>query len=186
LTSIEIIFGTISSIGVIVGIYYAIKNDKKVNSQNDSIVLKDIEKEKKVISKDKTSIIKNTKKQKEVNIDFKSDKDIRDYIYNAMSNLALVDANFDSLSKKFIGITVHWSIKINHIEKINDTQYKVYFESSSYSRLEYMFINPKEFPNIKFVKKDEEYMVKATIQELEESKLMLDNVISFNKTLEEK
>jgi len=186
LTSIEIIFGIISSIGVIVGIYYAVKNDKKVNSQSDSIVLKDIEKEKKIISQNDTLAIKSIKEQKTVNIDFKSDKDIRDYIYNEMSNVALVDANFDSLSKKFIGITVHWSIKINNIEKISDTQYKVYFESSSYSRLEYMFINPKEFPTIKFVKKDEEYMVKATIKELEESGLMLDNVISFNKRLEEK
>lgn len=103
MTTIEIIFGTISSIGVIVGIYYAVKNDKDTISQNNNPIIKN------------TTDQKYTEKQKTNNISFKSDEDIRDYIYNEMSNVALVDANFESLSKKFIGIGVHWTIKINNI-----------------------------------------------------------------------
>ena len=170
MTTIEIIFGTISSISVIVGIYYKVKNNKDTTSQNNSQNLKNII--------DQTY----TKKQKTNNIIFKSDKDIRDYIYNEMSNVALVDVSFETLSKKFIGISVHWTIKILNIKKINNTKYKIYFESSSYSRLEYMFINPNQFPNVKFVKKDEKYEIEAKIKEIEESIVALDDVISFNKT----
>ncbi|WP_421715320.1 hypothetical protein [Arcobacter arenosus] len=171
MTTIEIIFGSISSIGVIVGIYYAIKNNKDTISHNNSPTIKN------------TTDQKYMEKHKTKNVSFKSDKDIREYIYNEMSNVALVDANFESLSKKFIGISVHWTIKINNIEKINNTKYKVYFESSPYSRLEYMFINPNQFPDVKFVKKDEKYKIEAKIKKIEECLVVVDDVISFNKTL---
>lgn len=47
-----------------------------------------------------------------------------------------------------------------------------------------MFINPNQFPDVKFVKKDEKYKIEAKIKEIEESLVVLDDVISFNKTSE--
>ncbi len=167
MNTLEIIFGLISSLGIIVGTYYTIKNNK----QKDKI---------KIIQ---TNNMKPTKNAMN-NTKFKSDKDIRDYIYDEMSNLSLIVADFKKCSNKFIGFSVNWIIKINDIIKIDNKNYKIYFETSTYSRLEYMIINPIEFPIINFIKKNEYYNIEAKIKEFHETILGLDTVISFNKTEE--
>lgn len=162
MTTLEIIFGMISSIGAIIGIYYTIKNNKKPNTNN---VLLNTEKE----------YIQNN------NLNFKSDKDIRDYIDEEMKNSSLLDVSFENLSKKFIGLTVLLTVKVEKIEKINDEKCKIYFSSSSFSRLEYAIVNKKLFPIINFIKKNEKYAIEGKINQITEISLVIDNITLLNK-----
>ena len=162
MTTLEIIFGMISSIGAIIGIYYTIKNNKKPNTNN---VLLNTEKE----------YIQNN------NLNFKSDKDIRDYIDEEMKNSSLLDVSFENLSKKFIGLTVLLTVKVEKIEKINDEKCKIYFSSSSFSRLEYAIVNKKLFPIINFIKKNEKYVIEGKINQITEISLVIDNITLLNK-----
>lgn len=162
MTTLEIIFGMISSIGAIIGIYYTIKNNKKPNTNN---VLLNTEKE----------YIQNN------NLNFKSDKDIRDYIDEEMKNSSLLDVSFENLSKKFIGLTVLLTVKVEKIEKINDEKCKIYFSSSSFSRLEYAIVNQELFPIINFIKKNEKYEIEGKINQITEISLVIDNITLLNK-----
>jgi hypothetical protein len=162
LTTLEIIFGMISSIGAIIGIYYTIKNNKKPNTNN---VLLNTEKE----------YIQNN------NLNFKSDKDIRDYIDEEMKNSSLLDVSFENLSKKFIGLTVLLTVKVEKVEKINDEKCKIYFSSSSFSRLEYAIVNQELFPIINFIKKNEKYEIEGKINQITEISLVIDNITLLNK-----
>lgn len=173
MNTLEIIFGVISSIGILVGIYYTIKDNKQKDKLN---ILK---------QNDKLIIIKPDNKQTTINqintTKLQSDKDLRDSIYNEMANLSLIHADFENFSKKFIGTTVNWLIKIAKIDKVDNKNYKIYFETSIYSRLEYMIINPIEFPIVNFIKKNENYNIEAKIKEFGETILVLDTVLSLNK-----
>ena len=162
MTTLEIVFGMISSIGAIIGIYYTIKNNKNPNTNNIAL---------------------NTEKEyiQNNNLDFKSDKDIRDYINDEMKNSSLLDVSFENLSKKFIGLSVVWTVKVEKIEKINDEKCKIYFSSSSFSRLEYAVVNQKLFPIINFIKKNEKYAIEGKINQITEISLVIDNITLLNK-----
>ena len=113
--------------------------------------------------------------------DFKSDKDIRDYIDNEMANMPLVHVNFNDLSKKFIGIDVDFIVNVNNIEEQSSGKYKVFFTSSTYSRMEYALVDLNVFNIVNFIKKNDLVRLKAKIIELDSSTLGLDDVIIFEK-----
>ena len=185
--NLQIFFGTISSIGAIVGIYFHIRNKKEKDAKNQinitdsSIGTQTIQQAEKIIN---NNIINedNTKRTFSNRIDLKSDREIRDYINNEMKNLSLIEANFDQLAKKFIDAGIDWIIIIDRIEKGFTGNYEVLFDSDrAFSRLEYFIVNLDKFPILKFAKRGDKYKIEAQIKEFDETTLVLDRVTNLQK-----
>jgi hypothetical protein len=185
--SLQIVFGVVTSIGAIAGIYFHIRNKNRKDVKNQinitasSIGTQTIQQAEQIINnnkilKDKTQEIPSNR------IDLKSDAEIRNFIKNEMERLSLIEANFDQLAEKFIDASIDWSIAIDKIEKGLRGNYSVYFASDKYySRLEYFIVNLDKFPILKFAKRGDKYKIEAQIKEFGESVLVLDRVIKLEK-----
>ncbi len=185
--NLQIVFGTISSIGAIAGIYFHIRNKNKknpknqINIANSSIGTQTIQQAGKIINNNIVNE-ENTKRTLHNKIDLKSDREIREYINNEMKNLSLIEANFAQLAKKFIDASIDWVIIIDRLEKGFTGTYKVYFTSDkAFSRLGYFIVNLDKFPILKFAKRGDKYKIEAQIKEFDETTLVLDRVTNLQK-----
>ncbi len=167
MNTFTIVVGSFTIIGVCFTIYFGLRRKKNKDGKRleDNIIKEKI---------DKPSSI--------TGLNFKSDKDIRDYIAKEMQNMSLVDASFSKLVNKFISLTMNWVISIEEIKKDEHGNCKVFFNSDKeYSRLEYFFVNPMDFPIINFAKKNDKYKIEAKIKNFDEITLVLDRITKLEK-----
>lgn len=95
--------------------------------------------------------------------------------------MPLVHISFNHLAEKFIGLSIDWIIRVDRINKIKTSEYKVFFTSSEYSRLKSFTINPADFVLVNFIKKNDRCRIKAKIKMVDSITLELDEVKIFEK-----
>jgi len=162
-----IVAGSFTIIGVCFAIYFGFRRKKNKDSKRpkDNIIKENID-----------------KPSSTTGLNFKSDKDIRDYIEKEMENMSLADVSFSKLANKFINLTINWVISIEKVEKDKDENCKVFFNSNKlYSRVEYFFVNVTDFPIINFAKKNDKYKIEAKIKNFDETTLALDRITKLEK-----
>jgi hypothetical protein len=182
----QILFGSIASIGILIGIYFKFRQSGSKDKSNRIEVAGSIIGNQTIQQADKIiinhSVVANNSKQKIINrINLKSDKEIRDYIEKEMENLTLINADFDKLAKKFIDATVNWIVKVDQIRKITGENVEVSFSSCFMSRSERFIVNPDEFPLIQFAKKNDKFKIEAQIKHLDITTVILDRVSALEK-----
>lgn len=182
----QILFGIIASIGVIVGIYFQFRNNKKTETpqstdhDKNNICAPINQQAPKVINNNASGGGRDITSSQNI-IPQKSDNEIRDYIEEEMKNLTIINADFDQLAQKFINASVNWIVKVDRIEKDDEGNCKVFFDQTNYSRVECFTVDPEAFPVINFAKKKDKYRIQAQIKHLDLTWIELDRVSHLEK-----